>query len=143
MRWLGSIINLVPMNLSKLEEIVKDRGAWRAAVHGVTESDMISGLNNNNNWLSKYKSISFLLNPLNVKSKSHCLKDLDKDLINDEVGLFSMTFRYIVKLDDVPSYINYNSNKTHYNPKITQNNSNYESKKYNLRLLKIQVQNYP
>ena len=117
MRWLDSITNSVPMNPSKLEEIGNDRGAWRAAVHGVTESDMTLGLNNNNNCLSKYKSISLLLNPLNVKSKSNCLKDFDKDLINDEMGLFSMTFRYIVKLDDVPYYINYNSNKTHYNSK--------------------------
>ena len=35
MRWLDSIINLTDMNLSKLLEIVKDRKAWHAAVHGV------------------------------------------------------------------------------------------------------------
>ena len=34
MRWLDSIIDLIDMNLSKLQEIVKDRGAWCAAVHG-------------------------------------------------------------------------------------------------------------
>ena len=38
MRWSGNIINSIDMNLSKLWEIVKDRGVWCAAVHGVTES---------------------------------------------------------------------------------------------------------
>ena len=37
-RWLGNITDSVDMHLSKLQEIVEDRGAWHAAVHGVTKS---------------------------------------------------------------------------------------------------------
>ena len=38
MRWLDSITNSADMNLSKLGKIVEDRGAWHAAVHGVTKN---------------------------------------------------------------------------------------------------------
>ena len=38
MRWLDSITDLVDMNLSKLQEVVEDRGAWPAAVRGFTKS---------------------------------------------------------------------------------------------------------
>ena len=51
MRWLDGLTDTMDMNLGKLQKMVRDREAWHAAVHGVTESDVSESQNSNKGWL--------------------------------------------------------------------------------------------
>ena len=65
MRWLDSITDSIDTNFSKLQEIVEDRGAWSAIVHGVTKSWTLTAFKNTHSKLNFFNIFiqKYLLRP--------------------------------------------------------------------------------
>ena len=77
MRWLDSTTDSLDMNLSELREIVEDRGAWRAAVHGVTKSWTTNGVTIIRSVCWEHFHLQFFVAVLPIEHRVgyHCRRD--------------------------------------------------------------------
>ena len=74
MRWLDDIVDSVDMNLNKLWEIVKDRGAWCTAAQD-RESNTTEQLNNNDSRIRNLQKSKLLFFPVKTEGKNFSIRD--------------------------------------------------------------------
>ena len=96
-RWLDGIINSMDVSFSKFQEIVKDREAWRAAVHGVAGSDITYWLNNSSIPLHAHTHFtpSLSIHPFMALRSCPYLAIADNAAMNIEVQVLFQTGVFI------------------------------------------------